>query len=178
MESPSRITEPLPNCFSIWLSAAERAFLRFSSIRSSCRGVSGAPPWDDGVSARIISQITGGGSRCFRAEMQGFTRAPALQRPVPQRLVMHVAMHRHGFHERERFDAPAHRRNRLAFDGARTPRERQMRAVDARLALETCALEAAPQLLLERRQRRWNGSRPEPPHARRRKEAAHVELEL
>src|SRR5450432_2816333 len=32
--SPSRMTEPLPNCFSIWLSAAARAFLRFSSIGS------------------------------------------------------------------------------------------------------------------------------------------------
>src|SRR5690606_30578313 len=85
---------------------------------------------------------------------------------------------RHGFHERERFDAPAHRRNRLAFDGARTPRERQMRAVDARLAPETCAPEPGPQRQLERRQRRRNGSRPEPPHARRRKEAEHVELEL
>src|ERR1700742_2668180 len=30
--SPRRITEPLPNCFSIWPSAALRAFLRFSSI--------------------------------------------------------------------------------------------------------------------------------------------------
>ena len=30
--SPRRMTEPLPNCFSIWLSAADSAFLRFSSI--------------------------------------------------------------------------------------------------------------------------------------------------
>src|SRR6185312_2616101 len=30
--SPRRITEPLPNCFSIWPSAAARAFLRLSSI--------------------------------------------------------------------------------------------------------------------------------------------------
>src|SRR5579859_110184 len=30
--SPKRITEPLPNCFSIWPSAAARAFLRLSSI--------------------------------------------------------------------------------------------------------------------------------------------------
>src|SRR6187401_1342971 len=29
--SPRRITEPLPNCFSIWLSAAESAFLRLLS---------------------------------------------------------------------------------------------------------------------------------------------------
>src|SRR3984885_14317418 len=30
--SPKRMTEPLPNCFSIWLSAEARAFLRFSSM--------------------------------------------------------------------------------------------------------------------------------------------------
>ena len=30
--SPRRMTEPLPNCFSIWPSAAESAFLRFSSM--------------------------------------------------------------------------------------------------------------------------------------------------
>src|SRR5690242_17070435 len=30
--SPRRITEPLPNCFSIWPNAAASAFLRFSSI--------------------------------------------------------------------------------------------------------------------------------------------------
>ena len=30
--SPRRMTEPLPNCFSIWPSAAASAFLRFSSI--------------------------------------------------------------------------------------------------------------------------------------------------
>src|SRR3984893_2356191 len=30
--SPRRMTEPLPNCFSIWLNAAARAFLRFSSM--------------------------------------------------------------------------------------------------------------------------------------------------
>src|SRR5258708_247487 len=30
--SPKRMTEPLPNCFSIWLSAAARAFFRFSSM--------------------------------------------------------------------------------------------------------------------------------------------------
>src|SRR6185436_7476991 len=34
IESPRRMTEPLPNCFSIWPSAAERAFLRLSSILS------------------------------------------------------------------------------------------------------------------------------------------------
>src|SRR5271167_3970136 len=33
--SPKRITEPLPNCFSIWLSAAASAFLRFSSMGES-----------------------------------------------------------------------------------------------------------------------------------------------
>src|SRR6202451_3752359 len=32
--SPRRMTEPFPNCFSIWLSAAARAFLRFSSMGS------------------------------------------------------------------------------------------------------------------------------------------------
>jgi hypothetical protein len=30
-----RMTEPLPNCFSIWPNAAVKAFLRFSSIRPS-----------------------------------------------------------------------------------------------------------------------------------------------
>jgi len=30
--SPMRITEPLPNCFSIWLSAADSARFLFSSI--------------------------------------------------------------------------------------------------------------------------------------------------
>src|SRR5687768_4085200 len=33
--SPRRMTEPLPNCFSIWPSAAESAFLRLSSIWKS-----------------------------------------------------------------------------------------------------------------------------------------------
>src|SRR5690606_27018077 len=32
LPSPMRITEPLPNCFSIWLRAAERARFLFSSI--------------------------------------------------------------------------------------------------------------------------------------------------
>src|SRR5690606_27882982 len=32
LPSPIRITEPLPNCFSIWLKAAERARFLFSSI--------------------------------------------------------------------------------------------------------------------------------------------------
>src|SRR6185369_7195874 len=33
--SPRRMTEPLPNCFSIWPSAALSAFLRLSSISKS-----------------------------------------------------------------------------------------------------------------------------------------------
>jgi hypothetical protein len=33
--SPMRMTEPLPNCFSIWLSAADRARFLFSSIVDS-----------------------------------------------------------------------------------------------------------------------------------------------
>src|SRR6202034_331164 len=37
--SPKRMTEPLPNCFSIWLSAAARAFLRFSSMDSPQQSV-------------------------------------------------------------------------------------------------------------------------------------------
>src|SRR5579859_6006352 len=35
--SPSRITEPLPNCFSIWPRAAASAFLRLSSIGTTFR---------------------------------------------------------------------------------------------------------------------------------------------
>src|SRR3984885_15587418 len=37
--SPKRMTEPLPNCFSIWLNAAARAFLRFSSMGSPQQSV-------------------------------------------------------------------------------------------------------------------------------------------
>src|ERR1700730_17148558 len=37
--SPKRMTEPFPNCFSIWLSAAARAFLRFSSMGSPQQSV-------------------------------------------------------------------------------------------------------------------------------------------
>ena len=32
------MTEPLPNCFSIWPSAAASAFLRFSSMRAVTSG--------------------------------------------------------------------------------------------------------------------------------------------
>src|SRR5690606_33249446 len=48
--SPSRMTEPLPNCFSIWPSAADSAFLRFSSIESASMGACG--------SEAIMPQVT------------------------------------------------------------------------------------------------------------------------
>ncbi len=35
-DSPRRMIEPLPNCFSIWDSAADRALLLFSSIFFLC----------------------------------------------------------------------------------------------------------------------------------------------
>jgi hypothetical protein len=44
--SPIRITDPLPNCFSIWLSAAASAFLRFSSILVTC-GQWLDPGWEE-----------------------------------------------------------------------------------------------------------------------------------
>ncbi len=50
--SPMRITEPLPNCFSIWVRAAERARFLFSSIVVSSE-----------VSNRVEGNLRGAGRR-------------------------------------------------------------------------------------------------------------------
>src|SRR5690606_14516919 len=101
----------------------------------------------------IISQIAGRLQPAFVGESRRFERADHYaarsQWPLPQRLVMHVAMHRHGLDERQRIDPPADRRDRLAVDRPRAPRERQVRTVDARLPLEAFPLEALPQRPLE-----------------------------
>src|SRR5688572_20195547 len=104
--SPRRMTEPLPNCFSIWPSAAASAFLRFSSIVATLSEVGG----------EVFSNLAGRSEAQARLSvhlhsnsMSGPKFFHLGERPFVEYRVLRAALPDVRLHQRERFDRPLHR---------------------------------------------------------------------